>query len=857
VVLVKGVDEGNPFPATKVGYLKLDVDTAEKELNIATEVSAAQVAPREVVTYTLLVSDHAGNPVPNAEVSVAVVDKAIFALTGTMQDNRSLMETFYYQRPLGVSTGVLLVINKDRISQQLAEGGKGGGGGGGGGELFVREEFADTALWRANLVSDEQGRIQFALQMPDNLTTWVMSAKAITADTKVGQATQEVIATQTLQVRPLLPRFFTAGDRAAIGAALVNSGQEALGDGRFTLEVSGASLSGESSHSFTLAAGAATRFLNTLTVDGSAASVVFTMTATASGENGAYADAVRIEVPVKVYTTREVVATSGSLSEGSQTEHIFVPATATADGELRVTVEPSLAAGMVGGLDYLEHYPYECNEQTVSRFLPNLFTVQALQNLAIDDPALSTRLDVQVSIGLQQLVSRQNPDGGWGFWPGQESSPFISSYVLWGLAEAQKAGYAVAPAAMERAITYLDGQFEAPAGVSAGWRLSEMAFMSYVMAEAGHNDPGRASTLYDARAGMAHYGKAYLALALNRINLLNSSPNGTAEEDSRVQTLLDELFAAADVTATTASWHEERVDYWTMNTDVRSTAVVLAAFVALEPDQPLLPNVVRWLMNARQAGVWSTTQENAWSIIALTSWMETTGELYPDFAWQVALNEQTLGEGAFAPENVTTPVTLRAAITDLLRDEANRLTIGKDDGAGRLYYSTQLEYRLDAGTVTAQEHGLAIDRQFYVNGVPAATAQVGDLISVTVSIVTPRDAYHVLVEAPLPAGAEPIDPNLATSGARYDEMGQLMLQPLRNGDFRWGWWTPSFTDFRDDKVAVFATYLPAGSYEYTFAARAAVAGEFKVLPAFGELMYFSEIWGRSGGGVFVIEAAPE
>ena len=43
-------------------------------------------------------------------------------------------------------------------------------------------------------------------------------------------------------------------------------------------------------------------------------------------------------------------------------------------GELDVKLEPSLAAGMLGGLTYLEHYPYECTEQTMSRFLPNVVT---------------------------------------------------------------------------------------------------------------------------------------------------------------------------------------------------------------------------------------------------------------------------------------------------------------------------------------------------------------------------------------------------------------------------------------------------------------------------------------------------
>jgi uncharacterized protein YfaS (alpha-2-macroglobulin family) len=54
-------------------------------------------------------------------------------------------------------------------------------------------------------------------------------------------------------------------------------------------------------------------------------------------------------------------------------------------------------------------------------------------------------------------------------------------------------------------------------------------------------------------------------------------------------------------------------------------------------------------------------------------------------------------------------------------------------------------------------------------------------------------------------------------------------------------------------VTLFATFLPAGSYQYTFEMRAAFAGEYNVLPAQGQMLYFPEVWGRSGGGTFTID----
>ena len=81
---------------------------------------------------------------------------------------------------------------------------------------------------------------------------------------------------------------------------------------------------------------------------------------------------------------------------------------------------------------------------------------------------------------------------------------------------------------------------------------------------------------------------------------------------------------------------------------------------------------------------------------------------------------------------------------------------------------------------------------------------------------------------------------------QYDEFGQ----PLEL--FDWNEWVPDFKDYRDDRIALFDTFLEAGTHTFTFHVRAAVPGEYRVLPVYGELMYFTEVWGRSAGGLFTV-----
>jgi uncharacterized protein YfaS (alpha-2-macroglobulin family) len=328
--------------------------------------------------------------------------------------------------------------------------------------------------------------------------------------------------------------------------------------------------------------------------------------------------------------------------------------------------------------------------------------------------------------------------------------------VLWGLWNANELGYKLDSSVFDRAATYLDGQFEAPDQVNQEWMLNEMAFMHYVLAQMGRGDAGRMSTLYDVRERMASYGKAFLAMAMDTVD-----PN-----DPRVQTLLDNLLGSAIITASGASWQDQVIDYQTMGSNTRSTAIVLDAFLQIAPEQPILPNVVRWLMDARQAGRWASTQENAWSIISLTDWMVHTGELNADYDWSVKLNDGELGSGHF--DDPTTQQEMRVAITDLLRDQANLLNFSRSDAPGEMYYTTFLTYNLEAAKVEPLDRGMVVERQFFVDGKPVSEVKVGDVVSVTVTIVAPNDLYYVAVEAPIPAGAEPLDPNLPT-GFQYDQ----------------------------------------------------------------------------------------
>jgi hypothetical protein len=547
-------------------------------------------------------------------------------------------------------------------------------------------------------------------------------------------------------------------------------------------------------------------------------------------------------------------------ADSQRMELVRLPDNADVDrSQLTVTLEPSLAAGMTGGLRYVEHYPYECVEQTMSRFLPNVVTYRALSQLGISRPELETALPQQVSIGLQRIYAFQHVDGGWGWWRTDESSAFITSYVVYGLAKAREAGFSVDDGVMNRAVRVLKRMLKAPKGLSE-WEMNQQAFIVYALAVAGSPEPGRAGALYEERERLSIYGRATLALALGLISDDASS--------SRINTLLADITADAIVSATSAHWEEARRDYWNMNTDTRTTSIVLSALATLAPDHPLAPNTVRWLMSARKADRWETTQENAWAIMSLTDWMVATGELRGEFDWEVILNGQLLQQGAVAPASVGQAIQVVAEGDQLFGDRTNALVIGRSGGAGKsgdgqLYYTAHLTSYLPVEDLPPVNRGVVVSREYRLADCdqpgersscpPVDRARVDDVLNVKLTIVVPNSVQYLVVEDPLPAGAEAIDTSLKTTSLTAEGPSVERAGGSERDPWWWAWWwTPTHTDLRDEKVAMFATELAPGTYEYSYQIRASLPGRFLTLPATAYQMYFPEVWGRSAGGVFTI-----
>lgn len=820
--LLDAADSGRRYQSTPDGQLlsasvNLDVSAARRRLSVSITPDRERYAPRDEATFTLRVTDAEGQPV-QAEVSLALVDEAIFALSANLAP--PIFDTFYAPRENLVRT-----YNALALRRLLLTNGMGGGGGDGGLEGSPRRDFPDTAAWLPALQTDADGEVSVTLTLPDSLTSWRLTAIAATADTRVGEATHNVITHQPVIARPILPRFLTVGDEAALSVMLHNYADETQ-TLTVTLAVSPTDgLAGE----LTLAAPR----VHTLTLEpGEQRIVGWTATAEAAGPvylltqarvEGVLLDAVQLPLTLLPLAVPDVTTEVGTFT-GDYVATLTLPAEALGLSTVRVELSRSIAGTLLEGLDYLTGFPYGCVEQTMSKALPNAVVGRAIHALGVSNPALQADLPPKINASVQRLYGYQHNDGGWGWWYDDSTDAYQTAWVVFGLATTAEAGYEVDPDVIARGVGWLNdhlGQMDA----------RTRAYALYSMAVAGSPHVTATLALADDLAALDTFSQAGLALALH-----------AAGEDAAAERVVAHLAETATEQQGYVHWRGATQDGYyaqkTMASDTRSTAQALSALTRIEPEHPLIPGIVRWLMGQRRASGWGTTNETAYSIIALTDHLLATSfsEAAASTAYSVTLNGAVLTEGALGRGE---PAVVLEIPRSQLRAGANDLRLEHDGGNPLYYVISQRVYLAQAEIDAAGDIEVTRAYRDPATGDAVDVVAPGELVEVQLRVRMPEQASYIIVEDRLPGGLEPLNERLNTTS--HVASGQ---EPV----YYWREYGYNYKEIRDDRVSFFITEFPAGERVFTYLARATHAGDFVALPVEVTAMYDATVWGRSASG---------
>ena len=851
-----GFEQSRPDAELHTARAQILVPMAGRRLTVTLEADREGYAPGDEAVLHLRVVDAAGQPVA-AEVSVAIVDEAIFALAEDVSEDP--FEAFYAPRPDTVRT-----LDSLRPTRWLfGQGGMGGGDGDGAGT--PRRDFADTAYWAPALVTDENGEAMVRLDLPDNLTEWRVLARAVTTDTLVGQASTRLVTSQDLVLRPALPRFLVAGDTLTVTAQVQNFLSEPV-SATVSLDLAGPILAAEGGAAAQVvhvpAGGSVLVGWPALVQEPAApleqgmgqARVTLSALATRRGTRLVGRDAVESTLPVRMSSVPEVTTFAGDLTpaRSSETMTITVPADALQGlSRLQIELAPSLAPGLLDGAEYLVDYPYGCVEQTMSRVLPNAVVGRAFRELGRRSELLEADLPAMVELGLQKLYGYQHQDGGWGWWYDDDTNLDQTAYVLFGLALTEQAGFGVDDGVMDRGSASL--QRLLPGALPAS-----RAYGAYVLATAGR--PLTVTLGLTEALSLDPFSLAALALALD-----------AAGDGEAAVLLLDELRESAIHDGATTHWRGDEGDYGrSMGSDVRTTALVVEALVRLDPEfaapvpaaggegatqeRALLPRAVRWLMQQRQGAGWGDTQRTSYALLALSDYLLASRLSAAGGGYQVYVGQDLWVEGELAGEGAgeTLVLTYSHALSPALLlpgENEVRIVLGEEGTApaGQLYYRAtwQVQRLLRADEFPAlapAERSIGLEREYRLldGGEAPARFRRGDLVEVRLTLQVPAESWYVTVEDPLPAGLEALNERLGTTShaaAAYEEPA-----------FFWQELGYNRKDVRDDRVTFFFTRLEPGRHVVRYLARAVTAGDFMALPAEAYLMYEPEVWSRSAGG---------
>jgi alpha-2-macroglobulin len=654
------------------------------------------------------------------------------------------------------------------------------------------------ALYSGIVTVKADGTAEVVFDIPDFVGTARVMAIAWSKD-KVGRAAGDVTIRDPMVLTATLPRFLLNGDRGTMHLDLDNVAGQA-GDYRLEVRSEGVDVVGSVAPQ-TLKLDAKERRSTTVPLSarggGSAA-----VTVRVSGP-GAFVLERSYELPVRPATqilarrTVKPLAKGESLTLSSDLFADLVPGSASV--ALSVGVSNALdAAALLAALD---RYPFGCSEQITSRALPLLYVNDLASSAHL---ALDSAVEPRIRESIERLLARQGSNGSFGLWSAGGDDVWLDAYVTDFLTRARERGFAVPDIGFKLALDRLRnfvGNAEDPA--KDGGR--NLAYALYVLARNGAAPVGDLRYFADAKldAIATPIAKAQIAAALGML--------GDRARAERVYA------AALASIAPRPVLDYGRSDYGSVLRD--AAALVTLASEGGAP-RPTITGAVERVEAARNLTPYTSTQENAWMVLAARALAKDAQTVTLDVGGartQGALNRN------LRASDLQHPLTLTNA------GESPVQAVVTVSGAPLV-------------PEPAAERGFKIERTYYtLDGKPAdpTKAKQNDRFAVVLKITEPQPQFgRIIVADYLPAGFEIDNPRLVSSGDTGTLAWITDAQQPVNAEFRDDRFSAAFERKSDD----------ASVFTVVYVVRAVSPGRYVHPQAYVEDMYRPDRFGRTATG---------
>ncbi|WP_148782577.1 alpha-2-macroglobulin family protein [Aquimarina intermedia] len=385
---------------------------------------------------------------------------------------------------------------------------------------MIRKNLQETAFFFPQLSTDEDGNVTFKFTTPEALTQWKLQLLAHTKELQSALQSLETVTQKELMVIPNPPRFLRVGDTIQLGTKIANlSAQQLTGTAELQLTDAFTNKSINSKlqlqnaqQSFSVDQDGNTVVFWELVVPQDVQTVQYTITATA----GDYSDGEQNVLPVLtnrmlVTETLPMWIRSGQTKTFTLDKLQNTTSTTLSHHKLTLEMTSNPAWYAVQAMPYLMEYPYECSEQTFSRYyanalaqhitqsnprieqvfkqwkssdalLSNLEKNQQLKSLILEetpwvrDAASEQEQKKRIALlfdanlmrqsletSLNKLVQMQYPSGAFPWFEGGRANRYITQHIVTGFGHLQKLGVTTPNPAiqnmLQKALQYLDQEF--------------------------------------------------------------------------------------------------------------------------------------------------------------------------------------------------------------------------------------------------------------------------------------------------------------------------------------------------------------------------------------------------------------
>jgi hypothetical protein len=621
----------------------------------------------------------------------------------------------------------------------------------------VREWFPETLLWRPQVITDNQGQASVDVDLADSITTWRLTASAVSADGRLGALQKPLRVFQPFFVDLNLPVALTRGDEVAIPVVVYNylskpqtvslqldnsTWFERLDDSARRLDLAAGEVRSTSYRIRVIKVG------------------TYQLQVTARGSG--VADALKKDIEVVPDGQRLEQVHNGSLQQPVDLT-LSVPADAI-DGSAHAILKlyPTTFSQLVEGLDAIFQMPYGCFEQTSSTTYPNVLALDYLRRTGKSVPEVEAKARQYIHLGYQRLLSFEVSGGGFDWFGRPPANRTLTAYGLMEFQDMARV-HDVDPRLIERTRQWLLRQRDADGSWSpAGHML--------------HEDPTRGGPL--ARVSTT----AYIAWAVFSDSAAGNDAQPTAKfllehspsslTDAHVLALVSNALLAIDPDGRSARSYLARLEglrhtsadgklvWWEQpaqahttfygagrSGSVETTALAILAILRANENLRTVPGALSWLVQQKDArGTWQSTQA---TVLALKALLAGTGAA-------LGGERDRQIEIAWGPDSKRV-IHIPADQADVMQqiDLSGHLTPGQhrlvltDTSGLATGYQVAFRYHVAGAKPPEQAEPLAIELAY-----DRTELAVGDTVRATATITNrmTQTAPMVLLDLPIPAG---------------------------------------------------------------------------------------------------------